>query len=1331
MSRRPPEKYPMFNQELTDWAVSSKDELVAADTYGSISERNALDDFLGQSESAFPEVLEVFREEKDPLKKLELLIKMSLRDAVDAVELSSRNERISNYLSNRLDFYDSLVKGTATKTAKDGESWYNKTTQEYVYAKAGDQIKIDNSYITPDTVSRGLFRDVCYAQMIGTPEMGIYKMAERKLKKQEIPTTHLPPIKGYHSGIEQKTCATEGDIGVAYPFLRKLYDRAIESLRRKQEQKGKPFSEDEFEHQAVLMATDWLVEAGNYNPPNRGPESSYVSSPEEAVAWARLGDQVKAQFRGMRQKIQDVDLHNIARFIGRSGDTEFSFERKRLKKQIAEGDDSEQTKEALEIAEKKYTQHASLAHRAIDLHFRLRQFEADAYRPSIDWINNAPLGLIKWTHTALSRGVNEKTAFGYAKASYIFPGAVVDRELIEQASVLSPEDADNIREISKINVVLGIESSPKELCKLSEYSPLIYKGLLEKGYTVDALASHPWLNDQNIVDLPEGEEFPYAAKESNQISWCVKHAFHTPGGWNQKRLGAIILRRLQIDVDKNIHDATYWLQEFEVPEEKNGTLYKDHAREIELLHSLTDVPEDIRRRLPSKRNKYEILFSEDATQLIYEAALPFAQNGTVEYDQIVEAVRANLQGFEADPRSAQSLKIPLPKLKERVEACLQELRRAIDSNAPYEPVPKIVGDLKVVGNDRTNYINTAQKWVETHSTTPRTLLTTAWGNRELALADGCEDNPRAIKQWADLNALRGAFDDMENRGQLPENISKKDILTYGDWLRELVRCYDGNTAIRTLSEIKKRYNPEYQMTPRRINLGNGIVGEIFSKNDPRGCTIGYDTGCCMTLGGASESCIKAGYEKPPYGFFALYRQDELVAQSFLYNNNDTNPDTIVCDNIEANQGRDKDKLLELYNEFFRRYLEEQLRRDSNPRFSRVHIGEGYSSIGLSGLQPVDSVDMPDSEIYTDAGKQRLLLEIKKERVERLKKYKTSIITPDIWEQIKESILKIEKGAFDGKGYTEEQLAKEFSNPDNIVVVIKDGDDVIGYNTSLPQSEDTLWVSSTALLPKYQGQGLVSDIMYSLDIEARNRGYEYYERTAAVENGYAEKLKRNYEVVEERNPSESPYGLQQYLKMKIPDHIPSSRLDAQKEVEKPKEKVTFPSVTPKQAAIVADLEKEIYPPDLAQDENDWRDELEDDANEYEGGNASFLIMEHGSGEPVPIGYAIAYMAESEMDNDESVVLYVRDVALREDKQKKGYGRQALQRLVQFASGRQGMPIEFYARESTSYAALKNSTDDLEKMGYRIVAQELDENHVGSGENFYLLRLEKIEKKKLAA
>ncbi|PIR03233.1 MAG: hypothetical protein COV60_01460, partial [Candidatus Magasanikbacteria bacterium CG11_big_fil_rev_8_21_14_0_20_43_7] len=168
-----------------------------------------------------------------------------------------------------------------------------------------------------------------------------------------------------------------------------------------------------------------------------------------------------------------------------------------------------------------------------------------------------------------------------------------------------------------------------------------------------------------------------------------------------------------------------------------------------------------------------------------------------------------------------------------------------------------------------------------------------------------------------------------------------------------------------------------------------------------------------------------------------------------------------------------------------------------------------------------------------------------------------------------------------------------------------------------------------------------------------------------------------------------------------------------------------------AAIVADLEKEIYPPDLAQDENDWRDELEDDANKYEGGNASFLIMEHGSGEPVPIGYAIAYMAESEMDNDESVVLYVRDVALKEDKQRKGYGRQALQRLVQFASGRQGMSIEFYARESTSYAALKNSTDDLEKMGYRIVAEELDEDHVGSGENFYLLRLENIQKEKRAA
>ena len=62
-----------------------------------------------------------------------------------------------------------------------------------------------------------------------------------------------------------------------------------------------------------------------------------------------------------------------------------------------------------------------------------------------------------------------------------------------------------------------------------------------------------------------------------------------------------------------------------------------------------------------------------------------------------------------------------------------------------------------------------------------------------------------------------------------------------------------------------------------------MVAEILADDDPGGFTIGYDTGCCMTLGGASESCIWAGYQDPNYAFFTVRdRGDRLRAQSILY-----------------------------------------------------------------------------------------------------------------------------------------------------------------------------------------------------------------------------------------------------------------------------------------------------------------------------------------------------------------------------------------------------------------------------------------------------------------
>lgn len=284
------------------------------------------------------EKIKKFGETEDSIERLDLLRTMSIADAVDSIREYPETEGSYRYLANRLDFYQKFISGEATKIRTESE-WDGKNHR---YIQVTKEHPIDASGATPETVHLGLFRDIEFAAMIGTPELGIYKIAEKRLTEKNISKVHMPQLKGYHSGIDERS------IGTAYPFLRTLYDRARKSIEHRKGT-GK-LTEQQKEHKAVLRAADWLEEAMQYNSPNRGPQSPFVSSLEEAIAWTRLGPQVKGQLRGMRQKISDIKLHNIGRFIGKSGVDKYDQEERRLGKQIKQlkiGYDPLNTKEKL------------------------------------------------------------------------------------------------------------------------------------------------------------------------------------------------------------------------------------------------------------------------------------------------------------------------------------------------------------------------------------------------------------------------------------------------------------------------------------------------------------------------------------------------------------------------------------------------------------------------------------------------------------------------------------------------------------------------------------------------------------------------------------------------------------------------------------------------------------------------------------------------------------------------------------------------------------------------------------------------------------------------
>lgn len=266
------------------------------------------------------EAKERFSKTTDDLERLELLRTMSIADATACIRDFSTNKGSYKYLADRLDFYQNFTQGTATRKRTERE-WDGKQ-----YVEVTKEYPLDASEATPETIRSGLMRDMMFAAMIGTPELAIYKIADKRLKEKQISTAHMPELRGYHSGIH------EGSIGYAYPLLRDIYTKAKKRVEvRTTDQE---LDEETLEHKSVLLATKWLEEAMDYNDPRRTRHSPYASSVEEAVAWARLGEGVKRQLRGMRRKIQGIDLHNIDRFIGKSGDGSYDQERKRLFGQI-------------------------------------------------------------------------------------------------------------------------------------------------------------------------------------------------------------------------------------------------------------------------------------------------------------------------------------------------------------------------------------------------------------------------------------------------------------------------------------------------------------------------------------------------------------------------------------------------------------------------------------------------------------------------------------------------------------------------------------------------------------------------------------------------------------------------------------------------------------------------------------------------------------------------------------------------------------------------------------------------------------------------------------
>jgi ribosomal protein S18 acetylase RimI-like enzyme len=119
---------------------------------------------------------------------------------------------------------------------------------------------------------------------------------------------------------------------------------------------------------------------------------------------------------------------------------------------------------------------------------------------------------------------------------------------------------------------------------------------------------------------------------------------------------------------------------------------------------------------------------------------------------------------------------------------------------------------------------------------------------------------------------------------------------------------------------------------------------------------------------------------------------------------------------------------------------------------------------------------------------------------------------EVWSKIKDDILEVEKVCFGEFAETEKELEGEFTDPDNTVLLLRDSlqDKVVGYSYATPQAPDTAYIAATAILPQWQDRGYLPLLIGRMERELKGQGFQFIERMANAENGYADNIRKNYQ-----------------------------------------------------------------------------------------------------------------------------------------------------------------------------------------------------------------------------
>jgi ribosomal protein S18 acetylase RimI-like enzyme len=149
--------------------------------------------------------------------------------------------------------------------------------------------------------------------------------------------------------------------------------------------------------------------------------------------------------------------------------------------------------------------------------------------------------------------------------------------------------------------------------------------------------------------------------------------------------------------------------------------------------------------------------------------------------------------------------------------------------------------------------------------------------------------------------------------------------------------------------------------------------------------------------------------------------------------------------------------------------------------------------------------------------------------------KAELMQPSVnnWEYVGAEIFNIEKAVFLQDAFEEKFLKKDLTKLETVLVILKDGERIIGFAYSVPETDAVARIVNIAILPAFQGKGHVSSLMNTLETELIKQRYKYFTESAMIDNGYAEKILKHYSSrIVETYEFNGMYGWQRYFKIRL-------------------------------------------------------------------------------------------------------------------------------------------------------------------------------------------------------